>query len=279
MFCVIQEIILKKPNPYGAYKRYEVSYASITTDGKTQTHYGYYPDSKAGRFERPHREAFKISVHESYRENGKVCKRQCVIGTIDYYEFADGGFIWDVMDEGAGKAARLFQWDYNAVIDCIDAKITPLMERIQAEFEASEEGQAEAERRRILERHRDAKDTFVRQYGCVGANGYTYECIYDALGELRDPAYLQEIKDTYETFCSYARQSQRTYSRQSRKKSSQDWRSYLAGGSGTYTDDEKGMLKKFYKALSMKYHPDKNPEQDTTKEMQLLNRLKGDWGV
>lgn len=39
------------------------------------------------------------------------------------------------------------------------------------------------------------------------------------------------------------------------------------------------MLKQFYKALPMKFHPDMNMGEDTTKQMQLLNKLKEDWGV
>lgn len=29
----------------------------------------------------------------------------------------------------------------------------------------------------------------------------------------------------------------------------------------------------------MKFHPDVNPDNDTTKEMQLLNKLKESWGL
>jgi hypothetical protein len=29
----------------------------------------------------------------------------------------------------------------------------------------------------------------------------------------------------------------------------------------------------------MEFHPDKNPGENTTKEMQLLNRLKESWDV
>jgi len=39
------------------------------------------------------------------------------------------------------------------------------------------------------------------------------------------------------------------------------------------------MLRKFYMALSQMFHPDSNPNADTTKEMQFLNRLREDWGV
>ncbi len=63
MFCVIQETQLKKPNTHGAWKEYQVEDTQITMGGAISHHYGYYPVCSAGRFERPHREAYRISVH------------------------------------------------------------------------------------------------------------------------------------------------------------------------------------------------------------------------
>ena len=59
--------------------------------GQTKTYYSYYPNYEAGKFERPHREAYKISVHVSRRENGKVKKRQYPIGTVGYYALIEWG--------------------------------------------------------------------------------------------------------------------------------------------------------------------------------------------
>ena len=39
------------------------------------------------------------------------------------------------------------------------------------------------------------------------------------------------------------------------------------------------MLKEFYRKLSKLYHPDLNPDKDTTAQMQVLNKLKEHWGV
>ena len=47
----------------------------------------------------------------------------------------------------------------------------------------------------------------------------------------------------------------------------------------TNHEDNKAMLKKFYRTLSKAYHPDSNPDKDTSEEMKLLNQLKSDWGV
>lgn len=47
----------------------------------------------------------------------------------------------------------------------------------------------------------------------------------------------------------------------------------------TISDDDKEMLKQFYSTLSKKFHPDVNPGEDTSKQMQLLNQLKKEWGL
>ena len=50
-------------------------------------------------------------------------------------------------------------------------------------------------------------------------------------------------------------------------------------GKTSRTPEEKGYLKRFYKSLAAKFHPDANPNSDTTKEMQFLNKLKDEWGI
>lgn len=40
--------------------------------------------------------SYPVIIHKSYRENGKVKKKQWVIGTMDYYYIATfGGYIED----------------------------------------------------------------------------------------------------------------------------------------------------------------------------------------
>ena len=55
--------------------------------------------------------------------------------------------------------------------------------------------------------------------------------------------------------------------------------SYSFSSVSTYTEDESETLKQFYRVLAKKFHPDVNPGTDTTKQMQLLNRLKESWGI
>ncbi|NBI88472.1 hypothetical protein D3Z47_20730, partial [Lachnospiraceae bacterium] len=55
--------------------------------------------------------------------------------------------------------------------------------------------------------------------------------------------------------------------------------SYCGTAASNYNEADKVMLKKFYRALSKAFHPDSNPDKDTSEEMKMLNRLKSDWGV
>ena len=99
MFCVIQEIATKTV-PAGEPKGIEVYESRWTSDGKEFCSYEYR--DSAERFERPIRKSYRISIHESYRENGKVKKKQTVICTVGYYDIVDwGGWIGDFITGGA----------------------------------------------------------------------------------------------------------------------------------------------------------------------------------
>lgn len=54
---------------------------------------------------------------------------------------------------------------------------------------------------------------------------------------------------------------------------------YCVTWRSNYNEADKAMLKKFYRTLSKAFHPDSNPDKDTSEEMKMLNRLKSDWGV
>ena len=54
---------------------------------------------------------------------------------------------------------------------------------------------------------------------------------------------------------------------------------YCGTAASNYSEADKAMLKKFYRTLLKAFHPDSNPDKDTSEEMKMLNRLKSDWGV
>lgn len=184
MFCVIQTLQRKKGNPFGDYRKYEVSSMTIGFPGGTsKTHYSYYPDYEAGRFERPHREAYRISIHESRREGGKVVKKQCAIATIGYYDFADGFGLYDYVDNGIKRAVGIFGADYEALYSLIENKVQPLADKIKKEFQKSEEYKARRQREKVEKAHQKAKKKFGEQYD---VDPDEYDFVYDVFGNLMD---------------------------------------------------------------------------------------------
>lgn len=105
MFCVIQEVEVKTV-PAGEPKGFVVDETKVTWDGGVYIKYSYHYASE--RFERPIRKSYRISVHESYRENGKVKKKQTVICTVGYYDIVDwGGWIGDFIIGGLKAKAEI----------------------------------------------------------------------------------------------------------------------------------------------------------------------------
>lgn len=228
------------------------------------------------RYDRPHLEAYKITLHQSYRENGVVRKRQYAVCTMSYYDICESWY-GDCIIGGVDAIADRISIDAAELCEIIDSKLEPLRERIEAEYHQSAEYKAKQEHRRILDAHKEARAAFSKRYG---VDGDEYDRCYDVFGVLRNQEYLEQIKATYKA----------------RKQSKQDtWRRYQESWSGTYsrgssgsysipavstyTEDETTILKQFYRSLSKTYHPDLNPGKDTTKEMQMLNKLKEAWGV
>lgn len=83
MFCVIQEIPTRKPST-GTPKRIEAYKSEWSMNGIKQCRYGWrYSDE---RFERPLKPSYRISIHQSYREDGKVKKSNLSYVTARYYE-------------------------------------------------------------------------------------------------------------------------------------------------------------------------------------------------
>lgn len=278
MFCVIQTLQRKKSGVCGDYREYEVSSMTIQfPDGTSKTHYSYYPNYEAGKFERPHTESYKISIHESRREGGKVVKKQCSIATIGYYAFADGWALYDYIDRGITKAAEVFGADYETLYAMVERKVQPLVDKIQKEFRKSEEYKARRQREKVEQAHRKAKKKFGERYG-IDPDEYDY--CYNIFGELMDETYLNQIIRQYERR-QEARRSYWSYSGSTYGGGgySGGSGSYSVPPSSTYTGQERDMLKQFYRALTKKYHPDLNPGTDTTAQMQLLNKLKESWGI
>lgn len=271
MFCVIQQVVRKKPNPYGEYREIEAYQNEWRMAGDNRPCTWSYRYT-GGRFERPHLEAYKISIHSSYREDGVVKKRQHAVCTMSYYDVCE---TWwgDCVCGGEKAIADKLGIDPVEVCEIIGKKLDPLSERLTAEYRQSPEYIAKQEHERIIADHLTAQNKFCSKYD---VDKDEYDRCYDVFGVLRNKEYLEQIKAQHKA----RKESERRY----RESWSSTYERYTSGSYSvpsvsTYSKGERALLKKFYRSLSKTYHPDLNPNEDTTEAMKLLNKLKEQWGV
>jgi hypothetical protein len=276
MYCVIQEIETRRMQKNGYPKRIETYF---TESNVIPSYYGYCYSTE--RFERPIKKAYRISIHESYREAGRIKKKQFVICTVNYYSIADDSFnLYDWGDSRINIAADALCCSSECIYDLIEKKLNPLKECIQAEFAQTEEFKVHEEHERVTTLYAARKAAFNERYGTVGSN--VYDQCYDVYGVLQNPNRLKEIEAEYIDRRDYEQKSQE----RSRRYYENSYSNYNGSSSkssgctgGIQSDENKAMLKQFYRTLSKSYHPDSNPGKDTSEEMKLLNQLKTDWGL
>lgn len=279
MFCVIQEIPTKRPDKNGYPKELISNFMNISVNGVNSGHYYYTYSSE--RFERPLRPSYRISIHSSYRENGKPKKHQYVICTVGYYELASDWFsLYDWGDSRIQAAADELQVSVDDIYNLIESKLNPLKTSVIAEFQQTEEFKTHEEHEKITTIYAAQKAQFAAQYNVDGSE---YDKIYDVFGTLRNPEYLKKIQEEYKYRKEYENRSRRyyenSYSNYDNYSSGGGSSSYGASYHGNYTNEEQSLLKQFYRELSKKFHPDSNPDRDTSEHMKLLNRLKNEWNV
>lgn len=276
MYCVIQEIETKRMQKNGYPKRIETRF---TKSNVMPSWYSYSYSTE--RFERPIKKAYRISIHESYREAGKIKKKQFVVCTVNYYDLADDIFtLYDWGDARINIAADALHCSSESLYDLIEKKLNPLKEHIKAEFAQTEEFKVHEEHERITTLYAASKAEFNERYGTVGSN--TYDQCYDVFGVLQAPQRLKEIEEEYLDKINYERKSRE----QSRRYYEDFYSNYNGSSSNSFgsaggqrNEENKAMLKQFYRTLSKTYHPDSNPGKDTSEEMKVLNQLKTEWGV
>jgi hypothetical protein len=268
LYCVIQKVFNKKENNNGEYKELIVNPSTWSVDGKIYTNYHYrYTGEK---FKRSHKEVFKISIHKSYREDGKVKKKQWVICTIGYYDIVDGfSYIGDFIIGGLERKAEKLGITEDKICDIVYKKFDPIIVAVEKEFKASEEYKAKVKHTAIFDKYIKVKNKFEKKYG-----ENTYDYCYDVFGVLRDKEYLQELQSAYKTkqkyYSSYYENCKSNYSNDNSS-------SYSNIQQSIYNEADKVKLKKIYKILALKFHPDK-PEGDADM-MKFINKLKGQWDI
>lgn len=278
MFAVIQEVETKKPSK-GNAKSLEVYESCFTVNG---TEYCYYRYRKSDdRFERPIRKAYRISVRESFRKDGKVRQKQVSICTIRYYDVIDcGDWIGDYVRGNLKAKADILGITEEELTNIIYEKWQPVADQIKAEYKQTEECRVTEEHNRIIREWTEKREAFAKEYG---VNQDEYDKCYDVFGTLRNPEYLEKIKSDHEARKEYEKRSRkyhRSYQEHFHSNHNNDGSGSYAGmSSSNYTREDKETLKQFYRILSKKFHPDANPDMDTSRQMKLLNHLKSEWGV
>ena len=273
MFCVIQEISNRKYSKRGFPKELKVPYMAMTIDGIDESHYCYtYSDEV---FERPIRKSYKISIHHSYRENGKVKKKQYVICTVNYYDFAEGFFtLYDYCSGKIEMVAKELNCSEDQLYDLISAKTDLLEAQILEEFQQTEEYHTHQEHKRIIAQYEENKKEFNQRYNLSGDE---YDKIYDVFGTLRNPGKLKEIQDNYKARQQYEERS--SYYKNFYSNYNDFFNNSFNHSTSNVDPAKKEEYRMIYKAAAKALHPDANPNRDTSAAMQVLNDLKNQWGI
>ncbi|MBD8025552.1 hypothetical protein H9636_02660 [Ureibacillus sp. Re31] len=273
MFCVIQKIINKKPNPYGTPKEICVMETTFSLPGQEmKTLYGYTFSNE--RFERPILDAYKISIHHSYRENGKVKKKQWSICTMGYYDLLEswpGDFI---TQKELNEKLESMNISEEALWGMVYKKLDPIIEKIKSEFQQTEEYKVTQEHEKILKVHREAEKAFNDEYGYD-----EYRYCYDVFGNLRNAAYLKKLISTKKQKEDYKRQTEEEFKGSYERfyGGSSKNGSYSTNSHSSYNEEEKKMLHEIYRMASKKFHPDVSGDDGS--KMKFLTKLKAQWGL
>lgn len=268
MYCVIQEVELKKQNTNGHYKELEVYKSSIWFDGsEKKCEYGYR--YTGGRFERPIRKAYKISLHQSYREDERVKKKQYSVCTISYYNLLE----FSLYDCASGRIERLsekLEMKEDDIYNLIYLKLDPLIKKIEKEYQQTEEYKTHEKHKEIIDKYQEEKRKFKNEYGSD-----SYDYYYDVFGVLREPKKFEAFKKQYEASKTYQNSYYDNFKSNYNNYNFNNINSISKGNN--YTDKEKGYLKTIYRAGAIKLHPD--VIKDDGEGMKFLNKLKEEWGI
>lgn len=269
MYFYIQELETKR-EVKGSSK--DIILGTKNVDGVLVNTYEFCKE----KFTRPIKKAYRIILHESYREDGKIKKRQYVVATLNYYDIAESieDDLWDFEDtmyyhllEKLDSIIKKLDIpedekdDFTEdLYDSFALKIDPLFNQIEEEFFKTEECETFLKHKRIIQKYKDDKQKFLSEHDAFSQE---YDICYDLYGNLTNGAYLEKIK----------RRS--GYQREERS----DYNSYRSASNVSYTEEQKRILKQFYRVLGKSFHPDSNVGKDTNEQMKFLNKLKEDWGL
>lgn len=277
MYCVIQEIKLKKPDMKGNSKYIE----PYTWGSGNEVYHAYRMSDEC--FERSINKAYKISIHRSYRENGKIKKKQYYICTMGYYSIATlTSWFGDYCN--LERKSDTIGIPEEEIIKLVTSKLDRIIDTVKAEYKKTEEYKVHTKNKEIINKHNNAKREFNNKYG----SGYD-QC-YDVFGELKNENKLNKILEDYKVRKEYEEKSkqyqdewyQRSYYNNSNSNyNNNSSSSYSNNNPSNYNDNEKKLLKKIYKKMAMEFHPDRNlkNQEEAQEAMVLINKLKEQWEI
>lgn len=274
MYVAVQKI-------YGKSKVYGYPKDVVTTTLNLGTTIRYGWEYSEEKFERENY-SYKITVKESYRENGKVQQRQVVRGTFHWFDFAehwiydDERFDEKLIDTFSDKPSQ----DIDAIYKEIDRRIEDIQGIESKKWRSSKEYKAHNRHLEMIRKYESKKTVFDELYG-----EDIFEQIYDIrLKIMNQELYeqLPQIRAEKKKSDEEKREQERREYEEQQKKWDDFYRqyssgSYSIGSSSTYTDKEKEYLNKFYKVLAKKFHPD--VLENDNEPMKFLNKLKEQWGI
>lgn len=268
MYCVIQEIDKRKKSEPRISKELVVDALYCNNE-----FYKFTYEYSFEKFERPISKSYRVSIRQSKRVKGVVTQKQFHVTTIDYYNLVDDYmFGWnDYVIEHEDRLKKIsisLDVALDDILEVIAEKIEPLIEKLKVEYELTEEYKTSILHSAIIAQHLESQRDFDKIYGS-GA----YDKCYDVFGTLKRPENLKFFKDKREKtrkeneefFKNY--KSRNTYSSDDYKRAYQE-----PNKSGL----DKSTLKKFYKVLAVKFHPDHGGDVEL---MKKVNELKEEWGI
>ncbi len=263
MQCIIEEIMRDQVNSVGAPKEIQVSSYAWTNHGESGKTYTYQMSKE--RFTRDDKRAYRIVLMDE-----SISNLVAIIGYYDLVDYNTEDCIGDrLLEQLSGKMGVTVEAIWSIILE----QLKPLQQAIKQEFSQSEEAKTSKHNQEIIREYEEKKRKFCMEFGMDGTK---YDRCYNVFGELMDGSYLNKLHEQVA-----ARQQ---FSANSKRKHKESWR-HFSGSSErllshtSYSLEEQEILERFYKTLAKKFHPDANPGVDTSKEMQLLNQLKSQWGI
>lgn len=198
--------------------------------------------------------AWKLMLNHSYREDGRVKKKQVYLQTLQYWKMVDSyidyikAFQKEPLDTG-WSIDNLKIWtiisdnfpekDITQMIDIVCSKLKQIEDAVVQEFKASEE------------------------YKWININNM-----------MRRKIDFGKMKNDMEEKEAYARKKFKQYEQESQQQKNQHQSKFNLNPQNskfTLSEDEVRLISKYYKAMAVKIHPDKGGSDE---DMKILNNLR-----